>query len=466
MYLRLPAGTGGTAARPHIRVIRPLLRHRRGGRSFAAVVGGLLLLGATLAEGATISKANNTNSLNKGNSWVGNNAPTSADTALWGSAVTTANTSAIGGNLSWLGIQITNPGGLVTINGTTNRTLTLGAGGINMSAATQDLNLNAAIMLGAGQTWDVAANRMITAAGVIGGAGRLTKAGAGTLTLTRANTFTGGLVINDGAVQFSSAANLGASSGWVAVNGGTLQLLGGNTVTTARSHYLGGTSTLQVDTGSTLNLTGAVGNAISAGGSLVKTGAGTLVLSATSGTTYGGVGHTTAVNGGTLQVSNDNLLGNAANTLSFNGGTLLLSGAFSSARNVLMNGAGTINTNNNAVSLSGIVSGSGALTKSGTGTLTLAGNNTFSGGTVVSGGSNSTLSVGSAANLGSGAVTLTGGSELLTTGTIGWSNGTVLGAQGGSLQGDGRTVSGRINTASGTTLTFSGTGITEATAGN
>jgi hypothetical protein len=135
-------------------------------RSICALATAVLLLGGVATDAATISKANNSNNLNKANSWV-SGAPSAADIALWDSGVTGANTAAIGANLSWLGIQITNPGGLVTINGTTNRRLTLGSGGINMSAATQNLNLNAAVMLGAAQTWDVGADRFITATGVI-----------------------------------------------------------------------------------------------------------------------------------------------------------------------------------------------------------------------------------------------------------------------------------------------------------
>ncbi len=463
MCLRLPAGPGGAVPCQHFRSALERFRILRRATS-CALFAAVLLLICSATDAATVRKANNNNALNKNNSWS-TGVPTSADIASWDSLVTSANTAAIGGNLSWLGIQITNPGGLVTINGTAGRTLTLGSGGINMSAATQNLNLNAAIMLGAAQTWDVAANRTISAAGIIGGGGRLTKAGAGTLSLTGVNTYTNGTIINGGIVQINTASSLGASTSGVAINSATLQLLAGNTVSNTRGYYLGSaSSTIQVDTGSTFTLSGTVANYTSTG-SLVKTGAGTLILSAGGANTYGGAGHTTAINGGILQVANDGLLGNSANTISFNGGTLQLSAAFSSARSVLMNGLGTINTNNNSVALSGVVSGTGALTKAGAGTLTLSGNNTFSGGTTVSGGSTSVLSVSSASNLGTGTVTLNGGSELMTTGTMSWSNGAVLGAQGGSLQGDGRTVSGRINTASGTTLTLNGTGITETTAG-
>ena len=466
MFPRLPAGTGGAVPFRLFRAataLRPRLRSRANYACALAVL--VLLITSAAADGAIIKKANNTQNLNKNNSWFGSSVPTAADTVQWDSSVTGANTAAIGANLSWLGILITNPGGAVTINGTSGRTLTLGSGGINMSAATQNLTLNAALMLGAAQVWDVATGRTISATGVIGGSGALTKNGTGTLSLTGLNTYTGGTTVNGGVVQITTASSLGSTSSLVTVNGGTIELLGGNTVSSVRNFRLGSAnSTLQVGTGSTWTLSGTVSNAAT-NGSLVKTGAGTLILSASGGNTYGGAGHTIAINAGTLQVGNDNLLGNSANTVTFNGGTLLFSAGFNSARAVSMAGAGTINTNNNAANLTGVISGAGALTKTGAGTLTLSGANTYSGGTTISGGSNSVVSIGSSANLGTGGVTLNGGSELLTTAGMTLSNGLVLGAVGGTAQGDGRMVSGRVNVAAGTTLTLSGTGISETTSG-
>ncbi len=74
-----------------------------------------------VADAALVKKRDNASNLNKGSSWALGSPPTAADIAVWDSTVTTANTTAIGANLSWLGIQITNPGGLVTINGTSGR---------------------------------------------------------------------------------------------------------------------------------------------------------------------------------------------------------------------------------------------------------------------------------------------------------------------------------------------------------
>jgi hypothetical protein len=137
----------------------------------ATIAAGLFVSPANLAA-ALIKKNANTTILNKKQSWVGNKAPTTADIALWDSTVSSANTVGLGGNVSWLGLRITNPGGLVTI--TNGFTLTLGSAGIDMSTATQNLTLNCALVLGSNQTWDITSGRTLLASGVVSGTGGIT----------------------------------------------------------------------------------------------------------------------------------------------------------------------------------------------------------------------------------------------------------------------------------------------------
>ncbi|MCW2217598.1 autotransporter-associated beta strand protein [Bradyrhizobium japonicum] len=120
------------------------------------------------------------------------------------------------------------------------------------------------------------------------------------------------------------------------------------------------------------------------GGSLVKTGTGTLTL--TGANTYTG-GTTFA--GGTVSVSADANLGDAAGSLTFNGGTLQVTGtAFNTTARTITLGAGggtfdIADAANNFV-ISQSLNGS-TLTKSGAGRLTLTGAAGFSGATVSAG---------------------------------------------------------------------------------
>lgn len=177
---------------------------------------------------ATVVKANNTTALNLGGSWVGGIAPTSADLASWDSTVTAANSAALGGALSVLGLSITNPGGLITI-GTTAAALTINASGISVSG-TQSLTIASpvTITLGANQSWTVASGRTLTVSSVISGATKnLTLDGAGTKALSAASTgwTTSAVTVGAGIVQASNNNALGAASNTVTVSSGaSLQL--------------------------------------------------------------------------------------------------------------------------------------------------------------------------------------------------------------------------------------------------
>lgn len=130
-----------------------------------AFAAGLCLAGTLSAHGGTITKANNTLDLTNTLSWVGGNVPQPIDVALWDGTVAGGNTVGLGADASWQGIQILNPGGLVTINGA--NTLSLGASGIDMSAASADLTLaptagGTSISCIADQTWNIGSGRTLT----------------------------------------------------------------------------------------------------------------------------------------------------------------------------------------------------------------------------------------------------------------------------------------------------------------
>jgi fibronectin-binding autotransporter adhesin len=230
----------------------------------------------------------------------------------------------------------------------------------------------------------------------------LTKVGTGTLTLTSANSYTGGTIINGGTLQLGDGGTTGSITGNVVDSGilafnrsdsftfngmisgtggvqqngiGTTALIGNNT-------YTGGTiinaGTLQLgDGGTTGSITGNVLNngilafnrsdfvtfngLISGVGGVQQNGIGTTVLVANNTYTGG-----TTINAGTLQ------LGAGGTTGSITG-------------NVANNGILAFNRSN-VVTFGGVISGTGSVQQNGTGTTVLVANNTYTGGTTINAG--------------------------------------------------------------------------------
>lgn len=146
----------------------------------------LPLLPAMQVGAAEIQKANNALTLNLTTSWVGGVVPGASDIALFDSTVTASKTAAIGGNLSWAGIKVTDAVGAQAITTTAGYALTLGSSGIDMSSATgATLSITSNMDLTASQTWNVATGRSLT----VGGGGGGVNTGNGTITLTGGGNF-------------------------------------------------------------------------------------------------------------------------------------------------------------------------------------------------------------------------------------------------------------------------------------
>lgn len=151
--------------------------------------------------------------------------------------------------------------------------------------------------------WASSANQ--TLSGTMSGSGRVVQSGAGTLTLSGDNTYTGGNVITGGVLRVGHANALGATSGSMTVNNGTLNLNGQSVTVGALSGSNGGliTSgtagaiTLTANQSTTTTYAGIIQNG-SGTVAFIKQGSGTLTLSGNN--TYTG---NTTVTMGTLIVS-------------------------------------------------------------------------------------------------------------------------------------------------------------------
>lgn len=269
-----------------------------------------------------------------------------------------------------------------------------------------------------------------TFGGIISGTGIVGKIGAGTLTLTGANTYSGGTLVAGGAISIAADAALGAVSGALTLQGGTLATTAD--IATARNVSLGtGGGTMQVGGETTLTLSGV----ISGTNALTKTGAGTLVLTGTN--SYTGL---TTISEGVLQLGNGgttgSILGDVVNnaTLIFNrSDTYTFNGSISGAGAVLFQGGGTVQfsspyqgavtVENSKVTLESGVTTSSVFTVDSGGTLsgsgTIGGIVANSGATISPGYSPGTLAVAGPVAFNSGAtyqvdVTPQGAHDLIT----------------------------------------------------
>ncbi len=192
---------------------------------------------------------------------------------------TGAGTLTLGGTNTFTG-DLTISAGTVTVSGTLHDdvdVLNSGTYDVDTTDTINSLAGTGAVELNTGITLTTGDGNPQTISGIISGAGNLTKVGSGTLTLTRANTFTGDLTISAGAVSV-----LGTLADTVdVINSGTYNVSTNDTIKS-----LSGTGAVDIESTNTLT-TGDTGNyeisgVISGGGNLTKVGSGTLTLLATN----------------------------------------------------------------------------------------------------------------------------------------------------------------------------------------
>jgi autotransporter-associated beta strand protein len=296
----------------------------------------------------------------------------------------------------------------------------------------------------------------------------LTKDTTGTVTLSGNSTYSGATTVSMGTLKAGSTTGLSSASAFTV--DATLDLNGFNSTIASLSGSSTGVVTNSGASPAVLTVggTGTFAGTIQDGSSTTGLKMSGVMLTLTGTNTYSG-GTTFAA--GVLNLGSASAIGTGG-TLSFTGGTLQYSAAnqvdYSNRFSTAANQAFRIDTNGQDVTFAnGLTSSGGSLTKLGTGTLTLAAISSYTGATTISGG---TLALS-----GSGAIASSSGVNLATGSTFDISqlaSGTFTGALGNTASGQTGTVSlgaATLAVNSGTN-TFAGViqdaGISGATGGN
>jgi autotransporter-associated beta strand protein len=184
-------------------------------------------------------------------------------------------------------------------------------------------------------TFNAATNYTLSAS-VAGASTPVIKMGAGTATLSGANTYGGGTFLTAGTLTVSSSANL-PSAGPLTFGGGTLQILGTSfnslaAYTVNWDSFRGG---LDIAANNTITVTNAIGGS----GSLTKSGGGTVSL--TGANTYSGG---TAVNAGYVRAFNASSLGTGPVNMTLDRSQLDLMGGLTVTNAITVRGAGFVNS--------------------------------------------------------------------------------------------------------------------------
>ncbi len=318
-----------------------------------------------------------------------------------------------------------------------------------------------------------AKNYIFGGSGVIAGVGMLTQSGTGSLTISNANTFSGGVDVQGGVLNVGNGGALG--SGTLTLENATLNSLYNSstmwTLSGAVNVPSGDTSTVNMSP--RMTLTGLTGD-----GTLNLTVAGTFNVGSATG--YNAFNGTFANFTGTLNATGtvagavitgnfqsgsfDGSLGNAVVNLSNvgfisrhgSGGNTLYLGALSGDATSTYAGGGyaggdtcVIGGLNLDTIFAGIITNTvntNKIVKIGSGTLTLSGNSLYAGTTTIS---NGALRVNG--SLGGNAVTVVSGGKLAGTGAL---NGGVAVTAGGALSpGAGIGSAGTLTISNGLALT-------------
>ena len=308
------------------------------------------------------------NQWGNGNNWFLFSVPAPGADVTFDANSTANLTIDLGSDIALNKLTLVDPAGPVSLF---NFSLTLGAGGLDMAAATQDLDLQSSLVLSGPQNWNVAAGRQVTvgspltnAAGVVWNLD-----GAGLVRFT--NSYLGALgLVKNGGATLELAGNKNFSGG-ITVNGGTLRVNAGGWYVNPFSQF----NVVTVQTGATLRTAYAHSLGVDQ--------------------------NTFILNEGTLSLGAENYI----SALQLNGGTVTngelrtwggvmpigasTNGGFIYSPFTLV-GDATLQVADGAadadLTLAGNVQGGAVLTKTGPGTLAIAGVTTYGNSTLVNAG--------------------------------------------------------------------------------
>ncbi|EGM3443386.1 autotransporter outer membrane beta-barrel domain-containing protein [Salmonella enterica] len=363
-------------------------RVEKSGDDALTLSGSNTYTGGTLISGGTLV-ANDVNALGTGditdNATLALNAVGDFDNAISGSG----NVEKSGDDALTLSGSNTYTGGTLISSGT------LVASNVE-ALGTGDVTDNATLELNTSGTFDNA----------ISGSGQVVKSGDKMLTLSGANSYSGGTLISDGTLVASNVESLGTGD---VTNNATLELNTGGDFT----NNISGSGQVVKSGDDALALSGAnsyTGGTLISSGTLVATnvdalGSGDVTDNATLELNTGGTFDNAISGSGQVVKSGDKTL-TLSGSNTYTGGTLISDGTLV-ASNVEALGTGDVTDNatlelNTSGTFDNVISGSGQVVKSGDDALTLSGSNTYRGGTTISGG---TLVATSVEALGTGDVT-------------------------------------------------------------
>ncbi|EAA7458784.1 autotransporter-associated beta strand repeat-containing protein [Salmonella enterica subsp. enterica serovar Havana] len=259
-----------------------------------------------------------------------------------------------------------------------------------------DVTDDATLELNTGGTFDNA----------IGGSGQVEKSGDGTLTLSGSNTYTGGTTINDGTLIATSVDALGSGdvtdNATLALNtGGTFD----NAISGSGQVVKSGDDVLTLSGANSYSGGTLISDGTLVASNVEALGSGDVTNDAVLELNTGGTFDNTISGSGRVVKSGDGAL-TLSGANSYSGGTLISDGTLIAGRvDVLGSGDVTDNATlelNTGGTFDNAISGSGQVVKSGDDVLTLSGANSYSGGTLISDG---TLVASNVEALGTGDVT-------------------------------------------------------------